>query len=269
MIGKNMASIDYEGLAIKVRDGLRKTFTELLAANPERSFYTFAIWTDDSLQFAHAAANTEEGLTATVHRYNQEVDPKNNTTSTHHNMRWSYGDWEFFPVEALEDLADVNSVLQDNFLADEDVFEEQIAPLWRALLDGFKQLEAEGFFGTGPERSKITLLLVGNVLDETFVQWVTALNPESVAQPFLNWDCDASDAENFRCPKCQGEMKRGFVLDHTQGGRIVSRWSSGQPKKSFRAGTQFSEEKQIPIGTFRCKKCGYLESFARPEFEPD
>jgi hypothetical protein len=43
MIGKNMASIDYDGLAIKVRDGLRKTFTELLAANPERSFYTFAI----------------------------------------------------------------------------------------------------------------------------------------------------------------------------------------------------------------------------------
>jgi hypothetical protein len=111
-------------------------------------------------------------------------------------MRWSYGDWEFFPVEALEHLADVNSVLQDNVLADEDVSEEQIAPLWRALLDGFKQLEAEGFFGTGLERSKITLLLVGNVLDETFVQWVTALNPEPVAQPFLNWDSDASDASD-------------------------------------------------------------------------
>jgi len=25
--------------------------------------------------------------------------------------------------------------------------------------------------------------------------------------------------------------------------------------------------KQIPIGTFRCKACGYLESFAMPEFD--
>ena len=69
------------------------------------------------------------------------------------------------------------------------------------------------------------------------------------------------------CPKCQGEMEQGFVLDNTQGVQIVSHWSSGQPKKSFWTGTKLSEDKQIPIGTFRCKDCGYLESFARPEFE--
>ncbi|MEQ1906931.1 MAG: DUF4303 domain-containing protein [Pirellulaceae bacterium] len=192
-----MASIDYPHLATKVRDGLRRTFTNLLAANPERSFYTFAIWTDDSLQFAHAAANTEEGLTATVKRYNKEVDPKYDITSTRNGMRWSYGDWEFFPVDAEELLADVNSILQDNFCADEDVYKEQIGPLWLALLDGFKQLDAEGFFGTGPERSKITLLVVGHVPEEIVDQWVIALNPESVAQQFLDWDCDARDADSF------------------------------------------------------------------------
>jgi len=69
------------------------------------------------------------------------------------------------------------------------------------------------------------------------------------------------------CPKCQGEMEQGFVLDNTYGERIVSHWSSGQPKKSFWTGTKLSEDKQIPIGTFRCKDCGYLESFARPEFD--
>jgi len=74
-------------------------------------------------------------------------------------------------------------------------------------------------------------------------------------------------SNNQSCPKCQNEMEQGFVLDNTYGARIVSHWSAGQPKKSFWTGTKLSEEKQIPIGTFRCKNCGYLESFARPEFD--
>jgi predicted nucleic-acid-binding Zn-ribbon protein len=69
------------------------------------------------------------------------------------------------------------------------------------------------------------------------------------------------------CPKCQGEMEQGFVLEIFQGGRSVISWSSGQPKKSFFFGIKLFEVKQIPIGTFRCKDCGYLESFARPEFD--
>jgi len=69
------------------------------------------------------------------------------------------------------------------------------------------------------------------------------------------------------CPKCQGEMEQGFVLDYFKGGRSVISWSSGQPKKSFFFGIKLFEVKQIPIGTFRCKDCGYLESFARPEFD--
>ncbi len=69
------------------------------------------------------------------------------------------------------------------------------------------------------------------------------------------------------CPKCQGEMEQGFVLVDTYETRIVTHWSSGQPKKSFWTGIKLSEDKQIPIGTFRCKDCGYLESFARPEFD--
>ena len=69
------------------------------------------------------------------------------------------------------------------------------------------------------------------------------------------------------CPKCQGEMEQGFVLEVSQGGRSVISWFSGQPKKSFWAGIKLFEVKQIPIGTFRCMDCGYLESFARPEFD--
>ena len=138
-----MTKINYTEFAASVREGLRTSITNLLDANPDRSFYTFAIFTDDSLQFAHLAANTEEGLSATVKRYREEVDPKYETTSTRNSMRWAYGDWEFFPVEDDESLDEANLVLQDNFNSDEDEFEEQIGSLWDALLNGFLQLENE------------------------------------------------------------------------------------------------------------------------------
>jgi predicted nucleic-acid-binding Zn-ribbon protein len=68
------------------------------------------------------------------------------------------------------------------------------------------------------------------------------------------------------CPKCNGHMEQGFVLDNTYGARVVSQWAAGAPQKSFWSGTKLPDEKLIPIGTFRCSSCGYLESYARQEF---
>ena len=68
------------------------------------------------------------------------------------------------------------------------------------------------------------------------------------------------------CPKCKGSMEQGFVLDNTSSGRVVSQWAAGTPLKSFWTGTKLPAIELIPIGTFRCSACGYLEAFARPEF---
>ncbi len=70
------------------------------------------------------------------------------------------------------------------------------------------------------------------------------------------------------CPKCSGNMIQGFIVDFTQGGQIVSHWSSGAPQSSFWMGTQVKEENMVPVGSFRCDDCGYLESYARAEFAP-
>jgi rubredoxin len=69
------------------------------------------------------------------------------------------------------------------------------------------------------------------------------------------------------CPKCQQPMVQGFQPDHTYGGVGVSIWVEGPPQKSFWKGTAAQWEKSIPVGTFRCSSCGYLECYARPEFE--
>jgi len=67
------------------------------------------------------------------------------------------------------------------------------------------------------------------------------------------------------CPKCQGEMVRGYVLNFTPIGVRIVKWNAGPPIKSFWAGI-IDSTSQIPIGTFRCQTCGFLESYAREEF---
>ena len=74
-------------------------------------------------------------------------------------------------------------------------------------------------------------------------------------------------ATSHQCPKCKSGMEQGFVLDHTQGARqVVSHWAAGAPLKAFWSGTKLPDEKLVPIGTYRCSSCGYLEQYARPEF---
>jgi hypothetical protein len=69
-----------------------------------------------------------------------------------------------------------------------------------------------------------------------------------------------------QCPKCDGSMEQGFILDMTHGARLISQWAPGAPVKSFWTGTKLPAEKLIPIGVFRCATCGFLESYARDEF---
>ncbi len=57
----------------------------------------------------------------------------------------------------------------------------------------FQRLEKEGFFGSDPERSKVSLLVVGDLPSELIESWVFALNPRDVAERFVNWNYDAQD----------------------------------------------------------------------------
>lgn len=75
-------------------------------------------------------------------------------------------------------------------------------------------------------------------------------------------------AEPAICPKCRAEMVQGFIADFTAGGtRLVTHWVEGAPEKSFWHSTNVPPDGCIPVGVFRCSSCGFLESYARPEFE--
>ena len=70
-----------------------------------------------------------------------------------------------------------------------------------------------------------------------------------------------------QCPKCNGEMMQGFLLDHSDAGRLNSHWAVGAPQNSFWGGLK-KPELSLPVGAYRCSDCGYLELYALAEFAP-
>ena len=63
-------------------------------------------------------------------------------------------------------------------------------------------------------------------------------------------------------------MVRGFTPDFAHSQIVVSKWVEGEPEKSFWLGTKVPSERCMPTATFRCSTCGFLETYASPEFGP-
>lgn len=71
-----------------------------------------------------------------------------------------------------------------------------------------------------------------------------------------------SDRE-LTCPKCGRAMEAGYVLDYTHGAMAQSSWVEGAPERSFWTGLKIKGHEKLPVTTYRCTHCGYLESYAR------
>ena len=65
------------------------------------------------------------------------------------------------------------------------------------------------------------------------------------------------------CAKCGGRMAEGFVIDEGYGTAHVSTFQAGEPRKSIWTGVKKSKDDQHKIATWRCERCGFLESYAR------
>ena len=64
------------------------------------------------------------------------------------------------------------------------------------------------------------------------------------------------------CAKCGHAMETGFVLGRAHGAVAQSSWVDGAPAPSFWAGLKLKGHQLLPVTTYRCTKCGYLESYA-------
>ena len=68
------------------------------------------------------------------------------------------------------------------------------------------------------------------------------------------------------CPKCHHPMELGFVLDKGHyNAPNPPEWLEGEPVRSFWEGVKTKGRERHGVQTFRCTKCGYLESYATEE----
>jgi predicted nucleic acid-binding Zn ribbon protein len=69
-------------------------------------------------------------------------------------------------------------------------------------------------------------------------------------------------AAQLKCPKCQGAMEVGFALEN-QGWSYpytYTSWVGAPIKESYSVAETRS---MVPIRSFRCTTCGYLEMYAK------
>jgi ribosomal protein S27AE len=71
--------------------------------------------------------------------------------------------------------------------------------------------------------------------------------------------------QSKQCPKCGASMAEGFVLDRAQGSVGVASWVEGAPEWSAWTGVRLRGRPQSAIATWRCGRCGFLESYASGE----
>lgn len=64
------------------------------------------------------------------------------------------------------------------------------------------------------------------------------------------------------CPKCAGAMERGFLLDQGYGTFAAAEWVEGTPEKSLWTGLKLRGKTKLKVATWRCRRCGFLESYA-------
>ena len=57
-------------------------------------------------------------------------------------------------------------------------------------------------------------------------------------------------------------MEQGYLLDESYGRRLPGKWAEGAPEFSMWTGLKLRGRRQLEIATYRCSRCGYLESYA-------
>lgn len=67
------------------------------------------------------------------------------------------------------------------------------------------------------------------------------------------------------CPSCRTDMEEGFLLDRTEANIPGQQeWVEGPPEPSFWMGLKLKGKDRLRVATYRCPRCGLLQSFALP-----
>jgi hypothetical protein len=72
--------------------------------------------------------------------------------------------------------------------------------------------------------------------------------------------------ELTECLRCRGRMERGLILDRGESNMAnEQKWIEGTPERRWWGAIKTSGRESFPVRTFRCERCGWLESYANEE----
>jgi hypothetical protein len=145
--------IDFAKLRAEIRSAARASFTEVRDGHPDETFYAFALSTDDGVMSIGPGANSEEAFQRTAGSYGYS-DPADLAY-----LRWSTAEWAYEGAggkhfRAVYDL--LNGPSRED---DEKDFAAFKVKVLAAMVEGLRDLDASGFFGSGDARGQITLFV--------------------------------------------------------------------------------------------------------------
>lgn len=181
-------SLDQQKLSASIRDAARAAFGDLRRAHPQETFYAFALYTDDGWMTVVPSANSEEGF----HRAaGDDTDPAERAYSRWATAEWAYeatGNEHFDAANDLLNAPDQNEEATDLGEAEElRAHRGKGEALLASMVEGLRLLDAEGFFGTGEDREKVTLFVSisdSDEAEETETTSARQLNSPQVATAF-------------------------------------------------------------------------------------
>jgi hypothetical protein len=185
-----------------IKEGARTFFTRVREKFPNEVFYVYVLYTtEDDASVASLVANSEQGYEEIVAKYraNESMMKSYAELGVEWNptrYRWSFAEWSYIggadEMQPFSDLIDaVETDDEDEATAGPPGPETDVdlrAQAYAAMVLGLRDLDAEGFFGTGPERESVTIYC--SMVDSEETVWLEAesaqfLNPPQVFDRFF------------------------------------------------------------------------------------
>jgi hypothetical protein len=195
-------SLEAEKLSALLKRAVSAAITALRAAKPGETFYVFALYTDDDAGGVSLAANSEEGLAKAIARHKFKDERENI------GLRWSTGEWAYEGY-GLQHFKDFDEVLEASKPAGEDGFEPHRQRVLTLMIDVLAALDADGLFGRGRERERVTLLCAITDADKSREEFeqrsIRTLNPAAVAAAYeasLKKLKEPKANKGPPCPRC-------------------------------------------------------------------
>lgn len=174
----------------ELKDAARKVIGAFRQEVSNESLYAFAFYTSGEATYVVPSLNTEEGLSRKSATYIESGNWGDGVSRMRQELRWNPCDWDFHGWKE-DEFETVSKRLGDYWWIVTSTPEGverygkyeggQPEEVYLACLEALSELDAEGLFGEGEDRERITIgLWMGDQSDEERLRWARMVNPPAV-----------------------------------------------------------------------------------------